>query len=89
MTARSHVSPWIGLRHSFSVDLKEKRFLHQLSVSREAHGEVMLEGELGEIEEIEYIEGRVLVIRGACGTLRLDICRELLIDGMSPKKKEG
>ena len=74
------------MRHSFSVDLKSRSYLHQLIVSRESQGQVMLEGELGEITEIEYIEGKVLVVTGSNGVLRLDICRERLIDGLSEKK---
>ncbi|MBN2336825.1 hypothetical protein JXL21_14820 [Candidatus Bathyarchaeota archaeon] len=75
------------MRHSFSVDLKSRNYLHQLSVSRESQGQVMLEGELGEITEIEYIEGKVLVVTGSNGVLRLDICRERLIDGLTAGKK--
>ena len=67
------------LRHSFSVELKSKKHLHQMMLSKEPHGGVFFEGELGEISELEYIEGRVLVVTGSNGTLRIDICESKLI----------
>ncbi len=75
------------LRHSFSVELKSKKHLHQLMLSKEPHGGVFFEGELGEISELEYIEGRVLVVTGSNGTLRIDICESKLIGGLT--KNEG
>ena len=75
------------MRHSFSVELKSKKHLHQLTLSKEPHGGVFFEGELGEISELEFIEGRVLVVAGANGTLRIDICESKLIGGLT--KKEG
>lgn len=75
------------LRHSFSVELKSKKHLHQMMLSKEPHGGVFFEGELGEISELEFIEGRVLVVTGANGTLRIDICESKLIGDLT--KKEG
>jgi hypothetical protein len=75
------------LRHSFSVELKSKKHLHQMMLSKEPHGGVFFEGELGEIGELEYIEGKVLVVTGSNGTLRIDICESKLIGGLT--KKEG
>jgi hypothetical protein len=71
------------LRHSFSVELKSKKHLHQMMLSKEPHGGVFFEGELGEISELEFIEGRVLVVTGANGTLRIDICESKLIGGLT------
>jgi hypothetical protein len=75
------------LRHSFSVELKSKKHMHQLMLSKEPHGGVFFEGELGEINELEFIEGKVLVVTGANGTLRIDICESRLISGLV--KNEG
>jgi hypothetical protein len=75
------------LRHSFSVELKSKKHLHQMMLSKEPHGGVFFEGELGEIDELEYIEGRVLVVAGSNGTLRIDICESKLMESLT--KKEG
>ncbi len=74
------------LRHSFSVELKSKKHLHQLMLS-DTRGGVFFEGELGEIDDLEFIEGRVLVLTGSNGTLRIDICESKLMGGLT--KKEG
>jgi len=74
------------LRHSFSVELKSKKHLHQLTLSKEPHGGVFFEGELGEISELEFIEGRVLVVTGTNGTMRIDICESKLIGGLAKKE---
>ena len=74
------------LRHSFSVELKSKKHLHQMMLSKEPHGGVFFEGELGEISELEFIEGRVLVVTGANGTLRIDICESKLFGGLTEKE---
>ena len=64
------------MRHSFSVEMKSKTHLHQVSIPKGDQGEVLLEGELGEISEIEFVEGRVMVVRGSYGVFRLDVCEE-------------
>ena len=48
---------------------------------------LFIEGELGKIEEVEYIEGKVLTITGENGVLRIDICRETLQNALTPKGK--
>lgn len=75
------------MRHSFSVELKSKKHLHQMMLAKEPHGGVFFEGELGDIDELEYIEGKVLVVAGSKGTLRIDICESKLMGGLT--KKEG
>ena len=74
------------LRHSFSVELKSKKHLHQMMLSKEPQGGVLFEGELGEIIELEYIEGRVLVVTGSNGTLRMDICKSKLMGSLTKKE---
>ncbi|MCW4051155.1 MAG: hypothetical protein NWE89_15640 [Candidatus Bathyarchaeota archaeon] len=67
-------------KHTFSVELKSKEYLHQIAVSKESQGEVLFEGELGKIVEVELVEGKVLEITGENGVLRLDICESLLLE---------
>ena len=74
--------------HSFSVEMKSKTHLHQVTIPREDRGEVLLEGELGEIDEIEFVEGRVMEIRGSYGVLRLDICKETFCNLLSRSVKQ-
>jgi len=75
------------MRHSFSVEMRSKTHLHQVSIPKGGHGDVLLEGELGEITGIEFVEGRVMVVRGSYGVLRLDICEERLIEFFRPRNQ--
>jgi len=58
---------------SFSVELRRSS-LHQVSIPKGQLGKVLLEGELGQITGLEFVEGRVLVVKGVHGVLRLDLC---------------
>ena len=58
-----------------------------LVVDRKKDG-VFLEGELGLIEDIELIEGKVLTIKGENGTIRIDVSEEELLHALKPRKQE-
>jgi hypothetical protein len=58
-----------------------------LVVDRKKDG-VFLEGELGLIEDIELIEGKVLTIKGENGTLRIDVSEEELLHALRQGKKQ-
>ncbi len=75
------------MKHSFSVQMKKTMSISGLAISRKKEG-VFLEGELGPIEDIELIEGRVLTIQGENGTIRIDICEDELRLALKPKKRE-
>ena len=75
------------MRHSFSVQMNSAGSVSGLVINRKKD-RIFIEGELGKIEEVEFVEGKVLTITGENGVLRLDISRENLIKALSPKKKE-
>jgi len=75
------------MRHSFSVQMNSAGSVSGLVINRKKD-RIFIEGELGKIEEIEFVEGKVLTITGENGVLRLDISRENLNKALSPKKKE-
>jgi len=56
-------------RHSFSIEMASKDHLHKVSVSNAHDGEVIFEGELGELTHIELVEGIMLQISGVHGTI--------------------
>ncbi len=56
-----------------------------MAINRKKDG-VFLEGELGLIEDIELIEGKVLTIMGENGTIRIDISEEELLHALKPRK---
>ena len=75
------------MRHSFSVQMNSAESVSGLVINRKKN-RIFIEGELGKIEEVEFVEEKVLTLMGENGVLRIDISRETLIEALSPKKKE-
>jgi len=73
------------MKHSFSVQMTNAKSVSGLAINRKKDG-VFLEGELGLIEDIELIEGKVLTIKGENGTIRIDISEEELLHALKPRK---
>jgi len=65
-------------KHTFSVELKSKEYMKRVAIPNEAGDTVLLEGFLGELEEIDLVEGVMLEIKGANGILRMDLNEEEL-----------
>ena len=66
------------MRNSFSVQMSNLINLNCIMYDRKKN-EIFLEGDLGKIETVEYIEERVLTIKGTNGTFRIDINKTDLI----------
>ena len=62
--------------HCFSIELKSKEFLRNLTISNRTGETVLLEGLLGELEEMSLVEGAMLEVRGSNGVLRMDVSEE-------------
>ncbi len=63
--------------------MKSKRYVKSISISNEAHDQVLFEGEL---EGVAFIGGSMLEVRGLKGVLRVELGRdeaERLMSGMS------
>ena len=73
-------------RHSFSVELKSKEHVKRLSLSEKGRERVLVEGVLGEMEDIDIVEEAVFQLKGANGCLTLDLTEEE-ISRMLTKKK--
>ncbi|OGD47835.1 hypothetical protein A3K69_05845 [Candidatus Bathyarchaeota archaeon RBG_16_57_9] len=73
---------------SFSVELRRSS-LHQVSIPRGPRGQVLLEGELGQVTGLEFVEGRVLVVKGVNGLLRLDLCEASVRRLLEPPNDDG
>jgi len=67
-----------GLTHIFSIEMISKKYVKQISVSDESHDRVFFEGFLGDIEELGFVNGGMLEIKGVNGTFRMDISEEEL-----------
>ncbi|MBE0633713.1 hypothetical protein E4H04_04120 [Candidatus Bathyarchaeota archaeon] len=73
------------MKHSFSVQMTDAKSISGLAINRKKDG-FFLEGELGLIEDIELIEGKVLTIKGENGTIRIDISEEEILHALKPRK---
>lgn len=67
-----------NVKHAFSIEIKSKKYVKNISISDEAHDRVLFEGDLGELLEISLMEGNVLELVGANGVLRVGLTEEQL-----------
>jgi hypothetical protein len=75
-----------GDGRGFSVEMISKEHVRTISVSDKGREGVLFEGVLGELENLEMLEGSVLSVRGSHGTLMVDLTEEEL-RGLLTKKK--
>ena len=71
-----------NLEHSFSVEMKSKRHVKNISISDEAHDRVLFEGNLGELLELSIAEGDVLEFIGVNGVLRVAVTEKQLLKAL-------
>jgi len=64
--------------HMFSIEMISKKYVNQISMSNESRNRVYFEGFLGNIEELGFVNGGMLEIKGVNGTFRIDISKEEL-----------
>ena len=77
------------MEHAFSVEMKSKVYLKNISISNESHDRVLLEGSLGELTKIFLAEGDVLEIIGVNGTLRVDLSEEQLSEALEELRRSN
>ena len=73
-------------KHTFSIELKSKEYLKRVAIPNDAGDNVSIEGCLGELEEIDLVEGIMLKIKATNGILRMDLKKEEL-DTLLKKEK--
>lgn len=71
--------------HGFSVELKAKKHVRNISLSNSGREGVLLEGTIGQIEELDILEGTVLQIKGTHGTIMVDLCEKKLRELLDKK----
>ena len=64
--------------HGFSVELKRKNHVRSISISNSEREGVLLEGTIGDVEELDILDGAVLQIKGTHGTIMVDLCEDKL-----------
>jgi hypothetical protein len=81
-----------GNKRAFCVELKSREQLKRVSMPDGSGDRLLIEGFLGELEEIALIEGIMLEVRGANGVLRIDLPEEELkmaLQKGNRQEKEG
>ncbi len=63
---------------SFSIQLKSKADLKNVTLSSNFNESVQVEGTIGELHHSEFVEGVILEIVGEKGILRIDIAENEL-----------
>jgi len=64
--------------HTFTVELKSKKHVNNISISDQTHDLVLFEGNLGKLLELSLAEGDVLEFVGVNGVLRIAVTIEQL-----------
>jgi hypothetical protein len=73
--------------NSFSVELKSRDHVKSISLSDNRRESVIFEGVLGRLEKLGILEGAVLLIKGANGSLMVDLPEGDLRDLFAGKKE--
>ncbi len=69
----------------FSIELKSKDHLKNISYSNTGQSNAIIEGYLGKLIDIQFTEGIMLEINGANGSLRMDLS-ETEFENLIPKQ---
>jgi len=75
--------------HAFSVEMKTEDAVKRMSFLDKENGQVFFEGYLGKLKNINMIEGVMLEIEGANGTLKIDITQKEIEECIAPKVQFG
>ena len=75
--------------HSFSVEMKTEDAVKKMSFLDKENGQVFFEGYLGKLKNINIVEGVMLEIEGANGTLKIDITQKEIEECIAPEVKIG
>ena len=70
----------------FSIELVSKNFLDVVSIS-EKGDKVLIEGRLGELENIDFLDDSVLIASYSKGVLRLDVELSDILSYVENQKK--
>jgi len=71
-----------NIKSSFSIEMKSKNHVKNISISDEAHDRVLFEGNLGELVELSLVEGDVLEVVGINGIIRIAVRKEQLLNAL-------
>ena len=61
--------------HAFSVEMKSKQYINNISISNESKDKVLFEGNLGKLHDMSLEDDHVLELTGSNGILRVTVTR--------------
>ena len=73
--------------HSFSVEMKTEGAVKRISFLDKENEQILFEGCLGKLTCINMVEGVMLEVEGANGTLKLDITQKEIEQCMKPENQ--
>ena len=77
-----------GLKHEFSIEMKSKKYVKNITISDRTHDRVVFEGDLGEFESLTLVDDYVLEFIGANGVLRLAVTEQQLQNTLTEKRRK-
>ena len=60
-------------KHAFSVELESKEYVKLITIANDSRNRVLIEGFLGKILDLNFVENSLLEIKGYNGILRIDL----------------
>ena len=76
------------LNHVFSIEMKSKKYVKNITISDRTHDRVVFEGDLGELQSLTLVDDYVLELIGANGVLRLSVTEQQLQNTLTEKQKK-
>ena len=76
------------LNHVFSIEMKSKKYVKNITISDRTIDRVVFEGDLGELESLTLVDDYVLEFIGANGVLRLTVTEQQLQNTLNEKQKK-
>ena len=77
----------INKERFFSVELKSKVCLKNVTLSNNGPENVLLEGTIGQLQRAEFAENLILEVVGDKGVLRINLTRDEIKEKEKPEKE--
>ena len=77
------------LNHVFSIEMKSKKYVKNITISDRTIDRVVFEGDLGELESLSLVDDYVLEFIGANGVLRLAVTEQQLQNALTKKQEKS
>ncbi|MCL5949411.1 MAG: hypothetical protein M1490_02910 [Candidatus Bathyarchaeota archaeon] len=66
----------VDKERSFSIELKTKQYLKNVTLNTSPSQNVLIEGTIGELKSAQFVEDVILEVVGSAGVLRVNVGRD-------------